>query len=422
MIYNEILVRFGDLTLKGKNQNTFLRSLFKLVDKKMEELDGILVEHTHDRIFIHLNGVDHNLVLERLNRVSGLSSYSLVVECNDDINTIKETALALMQEVVVDKPVTFKVDTKRANKQYPLHSMEITKIVSGYVLSHHNLLKVDVHNPEVELFLEVRGGKCYLYNTTIRAMGGYPVGIAGKGLLMLSGGIDSPVAGYMAMKQGIQIEAIHFESTPLTSIESAQKVVDLVKKMALYAPNDKIMVHMIPFKEIHQAILEYVDDSYIITVMRRMMYRIATKMAEKHKCLCLVNGESVGQVASQTLGSMHCINSVTNIPVLRPLVTFDKQDIIAISKKIDCYDLSIKPFQDCCTVYLPKNPTTNPHEGKAQHYESLFDFEKMVDWTVENSNDIVIDASSDLDLSMYGLEVRDVLKEYWEERKNSESK
>ena len=192
--------------------------------------------------------------------------------------------------------------------------------------------------------------------------------------------------------------------------------------MALYAPNDKIMVHMIPFKEIHQAILEYVDDSYIITVMRRMMYRIATKMAEKHKCLCLVNGESVGQVASQTLGSMHCINSVTNIPVLRPLVTYDKQDIIAISKKIDCYDLSIKPFQDCCTVYLPKNPTTNPHEGKAQHYESLFDFEEMVDWAVENSNDIVIDASSDLDLSMYGLEVRDVLKEYWEERKNSESK
>jgi thiamine biosynthesis protein ThiI len=180
MIYNEILVRFGDLTLKGKNQNTFLRSLYKLVGKKMEGLDGIEIEYTHDRIFIHLNGVDHNLVIERLNRVSGLSSYSLVVECSDDINTIKETALALMQEVVVDKPVTFKVDTKRANKSYPLNSMEITKVVSGYVLSHHNLLRVDVHNPMISLLLEVRGGKCYLYNTSIKAMGGYPVGIAGK--------------------------------------------------------------------------------------------------------------------------------------------------------------------------------------------------------------------------------------------------
>lgn len=419
MIYNEILVRFGDLTLKGRNQNLFLRSLFKLVNKKMEGLDKVEVVQTHDRIYVKLNGVDHNLVLERLDRVSGLSSYSLVVECEDDINTIKENALALMQDVVSDKPVSFKVETRRANKQYPLHSMDVTKQVSGYVLSNHNLLKVDVHNPQVTLYIEIRGGKCYLYNTSIRAMGGFPVGIAGKGLLMLSGGIDSPVAGYMAMKQGIQIEAIHFESTPLTSIESAQKVVDLVKKMALYAPNNKIMVHMIPFKEIHQAILEYVDDSYMITIMRRMMYRIATKLANKTKCLCLVNGESVGQVASQTLGSMNCINSVTNIPVLRPLVTFDKIDIINLSKKIDCYDLSIKPFQDCCTVYLPKNPTTNPHEDKALYYESLFDYEAMVNWAVENTNDIVIDASSDLDLSMYGLEVRDVLKEYWEEKRDS---
>ena len=224
MIYNQILVRFGDLTLKGKNQKVFLKALYKLMDEKMKGLN-VYVEHTHDRIFIHLNDEDVNKVIERLNYVSGISSYSLVVKCSDNLNEIKETSLKLMQEVV-KKKTTFKVNTKRADKSYPMHSLEITKHVSGYVLAHDSDLVVDVHNPEVELNLEIRGGACYLFNTNLRAMGGFPVGVAGKGLLMLSGGIDSPVAGYLAMKQGIEIECIHFESTPLTSIESAQKVVD----------------------------------------------------------------------------------------------------------------------------------------------------------------------------------------------------
>ena len=408
MLYNQILVRFGDLTLKGKNQKLFLNALYKLMAVKMEGLN-VEIENQHDRIFIHLLEEDVNKVIERLNLVSGISSYSLVVKCSDDINDIKKTSLELMKEVV-SKPTTFKVNTKRANKNYPMQSMEITKHVSGYVLSNHKDLSVDVHNPEVSLNIEVRRDACYLYNTEYRALGGFPVGVAGKGLLMLSGGIDSPVAGFLAMKQGVQIECVHFESTPLTSIESAQKVVDLVKKMAKYAPNNKINLHMVPFKELHMALLDNIPESYNITIMRRMMYRIATKLAIKKNCLCLINGESVGQVASQTLGSMQTINSVTNFPILRPLCTYDKQDIIKISHKIDCYELSIKPFEDCCTVYVPKAPATAPKIEKAEAYEKAFDYESMVDEAVNNTNSISISVDSDLDLTMLGLEVREVLK------------
>ncbi|MDE5715501.1 MAG: tRNA 4-thiouridine(8) synthase ThiI [Anaeroplasmataceae bacterium] len=409
MLYNQILVRFGDLTLKGKNQKEFLHRLYELVAIKMEGLP-VVIENTYDRIYIYLNNCEAEEVVNRLQYVSGISSYSLVVKCSNDIQTIKTTALELMKEIAL-KNTTFKVETKRANKNYPLHSMEVTKAVAGYVLANHSLLHVDVHHPEIKLHIELKGNDCYLYNKEIKAMGGYPVGVAGKGLLMLSGGIDSPVAGYLAMKQGVEIECIHFESTPLTSIESAQKVVDLVKKMARYAPKNRINLHMVPFKEIHMALLEQIPESYNITIMRRMMYRIATKLAEKKNCLCLINGESVGQVASQTLQSMKTINDVTNIPVLRPLCTYDKVDIIQISRRIDCYDLSIKPFEDCCTVYVPKAPATAPKIEKCESFEKKFNFEKLVDEAVEYTNSITIEQNSDLDLSMLGLEVREVIFE-----------
>jgi len=409
MIYNQILIRLGDLTLKGKNQNVFLRRLYNLVYEKLDGLK-VIIEIRHDRIYIDLNEEDVNKVIERINLISGISSYSLVVKCSNDIEDIKKTSLELMNEIV-NRDTLFKCETRRADKSFPLHSLELTKVVSGYVLSHNKLLHVDVHNPEVTLHIELRNNSCYLYNTQIKAMGGYPVGVAGKGLLMLSGGIDSPVAGYLAMKQGIEIECIHYESTPLTSIESAQKVVDLVKVIAKYAPNNRINLHMIPFKEIHMALLENIPESYNITIMRRMMYRIAEKLAKKKNCLCIINGESVGQVASQTLGSMNTINSVTNYPILRPLVTYDKADIIAISQKIGCFDLSIKPFEDCCTVYVPKAPATAPKIDKALEYEKKFDYEKLIDEAVENVNSIIINKDSDIDLTMYGLEVREVLPE-----------
>ena len=409
MIYNKILVRYGDLTLKGRNRKIFVSRVVNLVKEKLEGLKTTL-EITHDRIYVSINGEDTNEIIKRLSYVSGLSSYSLVVrvDTTTDMQAIKEAAVNLINEQITSD-VKFKIESKRSDKTFPLTSLEISKEVSSYVLKHCKNLHVDVHNPEETLYIELRNKDTYLYLKDIKGMGGFPVGVAGKGLLMLSGGIDSPVAGYLAMKQGVEIECVHFESTPLTSIESAQKVIDLVKKMAKYAPKNRIKIHFVPFKELHMALLENVHESYNITIMRRMMYRITSKLCEKFGALCIVNGESVGQVASQTLGSMHTINSVTNTPIIRPVVTYDKNEIIRIARKIDTYEISIKPFEDCCTVYVPKSPATAPTIEKSVLFEKSFDYETLVDMAVENVKTVTIDVDSDLDLSFLGLEVRNVL-------------
>ena len=409
MIYNKILVRYGDLTLKGRNRKIFVQRVVNLVKEKLEGLKTTL-EITHDRIYVSINGEDTNEIIKRLSYVSGLSSYSLVVrvDTTTDMQAIKEAAVSLINEQIKGE-VKFKIESKRSDKTFPLTSLEISKEVSSYVLKHCKNLHVDVHNPEETLYIELRNKDTYLYLKDIKGMGGFPVGVAGKGLLMLSGGIDSPVAGYLAMKQGVEIECVHFESTPLTSIESAQKVIDLVKKMAKYAPKNRIKIHFVPFKELHMALLDNVPESYNITIMRRMMYRITSKLCEKFGALCIVNGESVGQVASQTLGSMNTINSVTNTPIIRPVVTYDKNEIIRIARKIDTYDISIKPFEDCCTVYVPKSPATAPTIEKSVLFEKAFDYATLVDMAVENVKTVTIDVDSDLDLSFLGLEVRNVL-------------
>jgi len=409
MIYNKILVRYGDLTLKGKNRKIFIQRVTNLIKEKLNGLN-VDFEFTHDRTYITLNNEDTNEVIKRLGYVSGISSFSLVVRVDTtfDMQNIKEAAVDLIKEQIKGN-VKFKVETKRCDKTFPLTSLEISKAISGYVLKNCDNLSVDVHNPDETLQIELRNKDTYLYLSNIKGMGGFPVGVAGRGLLMLSGGIDSPVAGYLAMKQGVEIECVHFESTPLTSIESAQKVVDLVKKMAKYAPKNRIKIHFVPFKELHMALLDNVPESYNITIMRRMMYRIATKLCEKRDALCIINGESVGQVASQTLGSMHTINSVTNIPIIRPVCTYDKIDIIKISKLIDTYDISIRPFEDCCTVYVPKSPAISPSIEKSELYEKAFDYDAMVLEAVENVKSIYVSSDSDLDLSFLGLEVRNVL-------------
>ena len=409
MMYNKILVRYGDLTLKGRNRKIFVQRVVNLVKEKLDGLKTTL-EITHDRIYVAINGEDTNEIIKRLSYVSGIVSYSLVVrvDTTTDMQAIKDAAVSLINEQIKGD-VKFKIESKRSDKTFPLTSLEISKEVSSYVLKHCKNLHVDVHNPEETLYIELRNKDTYLYLKDIPGMGGFPVGVAGKGLLMLSGGIDSPVAGYLAMKQGVEIECVHFESTPLTSIESAQKVVDLVKKMAKYAPKNRIKIHFVPFKELHMALLDNVPESYNITIMRRMMYRITSKLCEKFGALCIVNGESVGQVASQTLGSMNTINSVTCTPIIRPVVTYDKNQIIKIARMIDTYDISIKPFEDCCTVYVPKSPATAPTIEKSVLFEKAFDYETLVNEAVENVKTISIDVDSDLDLSFLGLEVRNVL-------------
>ena len=407
-MYDRILVRYGDLTLKGKNKRVFVERVNALIREKVDN-PNVKIEKRHDRLYLVLNGEDYNEVIEGLNKVSGLSSYSLVSKCERDLESILKNSLELIKTELKDKKVTFKVESKRSDKNYPIKSPEMSIKVAGHVLRNTDNLIVDVHNPEVTLTVEIRLDAAFVYISKIKGMGGFPVGVAGKGLLMLSGGIDSPVAGFLAMKQGIQIEAIHFESTPLTSIESAQKVIDLTEKLSVFAPNSKIKLHMVPFQKIHVALLENIPESYNITIMRRMMYRLAESIALKNKCLVLLNGESVGQVASQTLQSMSVITEVSNMPIIRPLSTYDKLDIIKISMDIDCYLTSIKPFEDCCTVYVPKKPTTAPKLRRAFEYESKFDFTELLNEAVENTKSVFVSHKEHLDITMKGLVVSEVL-------------
>lgn len=409
-MYERILVRYGDLTLKGKNKKVFVKRVNDLIVQKVNN-PNVKYEKNHDRLYILLNGENHEEVIKGLDLVSGLRSYSLVSKTELDMDSILAKSLEVVEGELQDKVVTFKVESKRSDKNFPIKSPEITQQVAGYVLKNTNMLKVDVHNPELTLHVEVRPDAAFVYCKKIKGMGGFPVGVAGRGMLMLSGGIDSPVAGFLAMKQGVEIDCIHFESTPLTSIESAQKVVDLTEKMAKYAPRNKIRLHMVPFEEMHQALLNGIPESYNITIMRRMMYRIAEGVGKKYNCKILLSGDSIGQVASQTLQSMVVINDVVKMPVIRPLSIFDKLDIIDISKKIDCYDISIMPFEDCCTVYVPKKPTTSPRQDKCEQYERHFDWADIVERTIEKTRFINVEVGKTPHLPSLGFTVSEVIDE-----------
>lgn len=410
MNYDQVLIRFGDLMLKGKNRQTFINQAIRLIRQNIKDLDVEMIK-THDRVYLDIKDTKQEVIIARLMRVSGIGSFSFVKVCSQDFNDIVETAVTLLNKEL-DPETTFKVETKRADKSFPFTSQDFSKVISKEILPKLDAkITVDLHNPKDTLKIEIREGSVYLFLKSYKGLGGFPVGVAGNGVLMLSGGIDSPVAGYLAMKQGVQLEGIHFESTPLTSIESAQKVIDIAKKLALYSPKHEFNVLMVPFTKLHQAILLHVPESYIITVMRRMMFRIAEKLADKRNALAIITGESIGQVASQTLNSMKTIESVTNIPIIRPLAVYDKQDIIKISQTIDTFNISIRPFEDCCTVYVPKSPSTMPSIKKSVLYENYIpNYQELIDEIVENTHSWRIKADSDINLSMLGFTV----PEAWE--------
>lgn len=383
MIYDRILVKYGELTLKGKNRKTFLNKVVNNIKLKLKGLDRLRFEKTRDRFYIILNGEDYNEVIKRLDKVFGLHSYSLAVKCKSEMDIILEKTFEVFKNTDYNNK-SFKVETKRAWKQFPIQSMDISKKVAGNILINIDNLKVDVRNPDILLKVEVRTEGTFIMTNEIKGSGGFPVGIGGKGMLMLSGGIDSPVAGYLAMKRGLNVEAVHFASPPYTSDRSKQKVLDLAEKLAHYSDSDEFLVHVVPFTKIQKAIYEYVPKSYTMTVMRRMMYRINEEIAKKNNALVMVNGESLGQVASQTIESMFCINNVTNMPVIRPVSTMDKLEIIGIARKIDTYETSIRPFEDCCTVFVPENPVTKPLLEKCINYEKLFEWQELIDECVAN--------------------------------------
>lgn len=387
----KILIRFGDLMLKGKNRKIFINKLTRHVKNKYKDLD-VVVELNYDRLYLNFDESLLNEVEKRVKQIPGIHSYSIVYTSAKTIEDVVSKAVEVLNlELDSTKNYTFKVETKRSDKNFIHMSNDFTKIVAPLILKEANQnLTVDVRNPQITLNINVRQDAVYLYLKSNKGMGGFPATIAGKGLLMMSGGIDSPVAAYLGIKQGVEIELIHFESSPLTPLESINKVTDLAAKLAVFLPNEKIKLHVVPFMPLHEAMLNHVKDSYVITIMRRMMYRIAERFANENNIDILLNGESVGQVASQTLASMKVVENVTNIPIVRPVATYDKIDIINIAQYIDCYDISIRPFSDCCSIYVPKNPVISPTIKRCLEEEARFDFETIITETMENIKTVVI--------------------------------
>lgn len=372
-----ILIKYGELTTKKANRNAFIKILNENILKVLKEYN-VKIEKNRVRMYIESKEEDFEEIVQKLKSIFGLHS---IVICYKVHNNIEEIEKAVLKKLKEEKGHTFKIITKRAEKTFPVHSMELNNKIASLILKK-TALKVDVHNPEIPIHIEIRKEFTYIYTKEEKGIGGYPVGIQGKGMLMLSGGIDSPVAGYLALKRGIKIECMYFESPPHTSIEAKKKVLELAKIISKYGGNIKI--HIVPFTKLQETIYKEVPHNYMITIMRRMMYRIAEKYAQKRNCKILINGESIGQVASQTLSSMRVINEVVKMPVIRPVACFDKLEIISLAEKIGTYKTSILPYEDCCTIFVPKHPVIHPSLEKAILYEKNFDYITLMKETIEN--------------------------------------
>ena len=378
MDYNVVIVRFGEMSTKGKNKRDFVFRLahsIRLNLRNYEDDYEMIIRHDH--IYLNIKNKIDNLV-DILKEISGMYSFSLALKIDPDFENIKSEALRILKE---EKGSTFKIHARRIDKSYPYISDEINRAIAGIILKNTDKT-VDVHNPDITLDIEIRDDGAYLFTTTVKGMGGYPSGSTGKCLMMISGGIDSPVASYLLIRRGIEITCIHFASPPYTNSGVIDKLEDLLHTLNKFQP--KIRLFIVPFTKIQEKIYEISTEGYPITIMRRMMYRIASRLAVRLKIPCLATGESVGQVASQTLDSLNVINEVTNMAVLRPLCTYDKVDIIKISEKIGTYDISIRPFEDCCTIFSPVKPKTSPHLDECRHIESKFDFEPLIEEALNN--------------------------------------
>ncbi|WHY76466.1 tRNA uracil 4-sulfurtransferase ThiI [Neobacillus sp. WH10] len=387
MKYDRILIRYGEISTKGRNRNKFVDKLRKSVRIALSPFPNIKVESSRDRMYVLLNGENGIDIMEKLKNIFGIQSFSPAIKVERDVEALKQASLELVR-TLYNEGQTFKITAKRSDKTFELNTDGINHTIGGHLLQNIPELKVDVKKPDINLRIEVRKEAIYLSCETIQGAGGLPIGSSGKAMLMLSGGIDSPVAGYLAMKRGLEIEAIHFFSPPFTSERSKEKVIDLSKKLAdIYS---SITLHIVPFTDIQQAIREQIPENYSMTTTRRMMLRIADEIREKQEGLAIVTGESLGQVASQTLESMYAINEVTNTPILRPLITMDKTEIIKLAQEIDTLEISNRPFEDCCTIFVPSSPKTKPKREKVQHYESYFDFEPMIQEAVQEVETIVV--------------------------------
>lgn len=381
MNFDHIIIRYGELSLKGKNRNRFIDRLYTNVREKLQPFERVHVKKSFDRMYVHLNGLPYESVIGPLQDVFGIQTLSVAVKTEPTLEEMEKGALAAVCEV--GNARTFKISAKRINKEYPIHSQQLNQKLGAYVLQNGDGIKVDVHHPDVNLRVEVKKEASYITGIEFPGAGGLPVGVGGKVILMLSGGIDSPVAAYLMMKRGAVVEALHFHSPPYTSERAKQKVEDICKALTEF--NSTIRLHVVHFSQVQEAINQSVPDNYRMTIMRRIMLRIAKRMAEKNNALAVATGESLGQVASQTLESMNTINEVTNLPVLRPVLAMDKTEITDLSKRIGTYEISIRPYEDCCTVFVPAAPITKPTRDRAEKFERNLAIEDLVSEAVERA-------------------------------------
>ncbi len=369
-----ILIKYGELTTKGENRKEFIKLLSKNI-KNVLKKHNPRIDTNRVRMYIYCDDVDG--ALNKLTKVFGIHGIVKAYKIEPEVEKIKELSLSLLK----DKEGTFKVETNRADKRFEIKSMDFNNVMGGYILKNTNL-KVDVHNPDTVLHIEIRCEGTYIYTDIIPGIGGYPVGTQGKGLLMLSGGIDSPVAGYLALKRGVDIDCLYFEAPPHTSPEAKEKVRSLASIINQYSGNIRLLV--VPFTKLQESIYKNHADTYMITIMRRMMYRIATEVCKRNHYKAIINGESIGQVASQTLDSIGVIETVSNMPIIRPVACMDKLEIIDIANEIGTYETSILPYEDCCTIFLPKHPIIKPKLDKCLDIEKRFDYESLIKETVDN--------------------------------------
>ena len=394
------MIRYGELSTKGKNKKYFIKKLLKSVREKLAPFPNLKVDANRDRLYILLNGEEADAVIESLTDVFGIQSISPVIKVEKSIDRAKEAVISLMGRHI-EKGMTFKINTRRADHEFEYDTNEVNRILGSAVEEAFEGISVKMKEPSLTARVEIRQDGIYLSVQTIQGRGGLPVRTAGKGMLMLSGGIDSPVAGYLSLKRGMEIEAVHFHSPPYTSPQALQKAKDLAAKLARFT--GPIQFIEVPFTEIQETIKREVPDEYSMTITRRMMLRLTDEIRVLRKGLAIVNGESLGQVASQTMDSMFAINEVTTTPVLRPLISVDKNDIIAIAKDIDTFNLAVQPFEDCCTIFAPAKPKTRPKLAKVKEFEAAIDVDGLIERAMARLNveritetDNSLDQQSDL--------------------------
>lgn len=394
MEWNELLIRYGELSLKGRNRNVFVRRLKKNIHAAMTGLNTVKLRAERDRMFLLADDpADMKEAMKRLPAIFGIQSFSPVAKCAATLDSIKEKALDVIGSGDTAGK-TFKVEIRRSDKTFPLVTGQLQQEIGAHVLRHFPELVVQMKKPDILLLVDIRKEGAFLTAAAYKGAGGMPVGSNGHSLLMLSGGIDSPVAGYLMMKRGVSLDAIHFASPPFTSEMAKRKVMDLTEKLSSFGAN--VRLHIIPFTELQQAIVHQVPSNLSMTTTRRIMLQVADRVREEIGALGIVTGESLGQVASQTLESMTVINAVTNTPILRPLISTDKLEIIDLAQAIGTYEISIRPYEDCCTIFTPSNPKTKPRLEKVSHYESYFDFEPLIEEAVNNRSTIETAKQEDL--------------------------